>query len=209
MQNKMLGRFGSELYRFTDPKVEGDKLMVGRGEFGDWTCLDAFGGAFKTENHIWVDFNLVASINLGQWLNLIVVDWSTWRYLKVNASKSWCDLLHLNGKLMFENGAASYTVTRNASGYSHGNPCHLMLTVDQLNEWTKEYTTQINIPSRQRIIRCPKSWPKIQSLDSIVLWKSLDVLKRDYNTWFGSPESGSWSITYHNDPNEYTVLPPD
>jgi hypothetical protein len=165
------GRFGKECYRYeyheTTPMPESTthpqtKMIVGRGtpfNLGDeWMSLDAFGGNFKSaEPHLWMDFNNPPALTHlhSNWLNLIVIDCSTWRYMKpIIASKEWHRILAPGGKLMFEAGAASYCLEAAAStiGYyksneadrgltlsqgfifTEDNPCHLTLTAYAFNK---------------------------------------------------------------------------
>lgn len=132
----------------------------------EWIFLDRFGGVFKggsatadqKVHHLWMDFNNSFALKKlpTAWVQMIAVDYSTWRYLfPMTVKDLWIDnLLQENGQLIFENGISSFKVLSNhvynqlnpddgsnaihdiqGWKFQYENPCHLILSLDQLQDY--------------------------------------------------------------------------
>jgi hypothetical protein len=127
----LFGRFGAECYTLVnmeellnfDPHLTPFSLVgkyiikeVGRGTplglDNSWIALDSFGGNFKNyDRHIWMDFNSITALDQlpSDWLNSIIIDWSTWRYMKpILVASKWRKLLRVGCSLCFESGYNIY-----------------------------------------------------------------------------------------------------
>ncbi|KAJ3118865.1 hypothetical protein HDU96_007607 [Phlyctochytrium bullatum] len=152
------GWWGSaSITRNGDGRYEGSPAVV--------VGCDHFGGAFKNPEtdspstssgpeepplHLWMNFNLPTSLaELPSALfDRILIDWSTWRYLKPLMSlpqpsptlllDEWCRLLRPGGDLCFESGIASVTVFPTdgcgATPFCDHNPAHVVVPSDTAKE---------------------------------------------------------------------------
>ncbi|KAI8905411.1 hypothetical protein EDD86DRAFT_211438 [Gorgonomyces haynaldii] len=191
-----IGRFGHELYKFREQDIPtGGHLIIGRGTKTDgYVCVDAFGGAFDHEPHLWMDFNS-SSLKLlpDDAFDSITVDSSTWRYLKPNTShREWWRILKHGGRLIFEHGIASFGTD------AQENPCHLVWTPSDLAYWNNRLGQSWNL-IRRIVIPAPKLDPLKQApLDpKLALWtQTLANLEEHYRNLF----KDGWILAVHHTP---------
>jgi hypothetical protein len=151
-----IGRFGTEMYKF-DPllshpnhnqwqSIDSPTLVIGRGNGSTWWIgnydqqdyipVDNFGGVFKDNTaHLWMDFNNINGLlSLPKnWAKAIIVDYSTWRYMKPDTKvlSCWKSILKIGGVLCFENRIASFKLD-SKQGYEFDNPAHITISPTKL-----------------------------------------------------------------------------
>ncbi|KAI8900885.1 hypothetical protein BC833DRAFT_580044 [Globomyces pollinis-pini] len=102
-----------------------------------------------------MDFNIPTAIKYlpSNWLNQIVIDWSTWRYLKplqtdsgsqIQLIRLWSDLLTTKGQFIFEHSLSSYRIIHEKqlneyqkcgleeTYWEHDNPSHIVITFSDI-----------------------------------------------------------------------------
>jgi hypothetical protein len=150
-----LGRFGCDLYVWdgseSDPRnskwelIRNPRLVVGRGTGLSWWTkpiadsfipIDSFGGVFKTlSDHLWMDFNIGCQYLPSNWALSVIIDYSTWRYVKpLTILKELHRIITIDGTIIFEHGIASFSISQ-CDSFQYENPSHMVLKRHTFLKW--------------------------------------------------------------------------
>ncbi|KAJ3084485.1 hypothetical protein HDU99_000487, partial [Rhizoclosmatium hyalinum] len=188
-------------------------LIVGRGTAPastgtglQWIPVDRFGGAFvgAPAAHLWMDFNDSAALARlpESSVDLIAVDWSTWRYLRPASKQvrnAWRRLLKPGACLVFEATAASVLLRQEKEfDFDFDNPVHVTVP--------RAWATQLGPPPLLPPIgiRDPVSAQQQQQQQSAQIpdWSTDQARER--------PHSASAHVSSASGPNStrFGILPP-
>jgi hypothetical protein len=109
-------------------------LLIGSGlEHEELISVDINGSVFKTDKHLWLDFDHLQTLALfpDSCIKSIVFDKSTFRYMHCSPEviQQWYRILSAGGTLCFEFGLASVSYAPQFS--FDDNPCHIKLPISK------------------------------------------------------------------------------